>query len=43
MENNNNYTDVSFEEEGFVSECLEAFDNNVEQIELEYAVETKSA
>ncbi len=43
MENNNNYTNVSFEDEGFVNECLEAFDKNVEQIELEYAVETKSA
>lgn len=30
MEDNKNYTNVSFEDEGFVNECLEAFDKNVE-------------
>lgn len=34
MENNKNYTNVSFEDEGFVNECLEAFDKNVEQMEF---------
>lgn len=33
MDNNKNYTNVSFEDEGFINECLEAFDKNVEQME----------
>ena len=35
MDNNKKYTNVSFEDEGFVNECLEAFDKNVEQIECD--------
>lgn len=34
---------MSFEENDFVKECLDAFDANIAQIEKEYAVTSKSA
>lgn len=37
------YDITSFEDEGFVQECLEAFDENVAKIEKGYAVKSKSA
>lgn len=43
MENvQNNYDITSFEDEGFVQECLEAFDENVTNIEKDYAVTSNS-
>lgn len=37
------YSITSFEDEMFVQECLEAFDENVAKIEKGYAVTSKSA
>ena len=37
------YDATSFEDERFVEECLMAFDDNVAQIEKEYATTSKSA
>ena len=37
------YKAENFENEAFVNECLEDFDDNVKKIESEYAVTSKSA
>lgn len=37
----NKYDITSFEDEGFVKECLEAFDENVTYIEKDYSITSK--